>query len=263
MKIIHQIFHNWTSNEITVLKKYGINLEPGYQKIFLDEDEIYQELKPILDKWGVLDMASTEFSGKDFSVSTSFMFYPAWQTGYPQPEDDFKYINTTYDTSNYCSKCGLGLIQKESFRFKKEPKWGKKKTLMLNWVFDEIFVKDDIYEKIFMPLNIDYKPVFLYKKETIIESVVQLIIPEAIEPLNLKNCPFLLCEACGRKKYFPMTRGFFPAFLSDYLPNTFVKSQEYYGSGASASKWMFLPKEIRDLLLINKVNMVYVPVSSE
>ena len=70
------------------------------------------------------------------------------QFGYPQPEDYYEEI--TYETSNACLTCNIGLEQKNEFRFKSEPKAKHSQILGLNWVFDQIFVRQivkEVFEK--------------------------------------------------------------------------------------------------------------------
>jgi hypothetical protein len=201
----------------------------------------------------------SEFSNDDFSNANHLMILPDWQTQYPQPENNFTYLDETYDLKDYCSLCGTGHIQKNPFKLKKGIKWGNKQLFILNWVFDEIFVRRDIYEKIFAPIGIDYFPVLLQRTGDVIEDVKQLKINEVSSRLNLNNSDFEKCENCGCKKYKPITSGYFPSFINGIeLPNI-VKSKEYYGSDKSASKWIIISQAFRQILLSEKTNLTYYP----
>jgi hypothetical protein len=81
---------------------------------------------------------------------TSWYHITTGQFGYPQPENNFGYLNKTYDTTNACLTCNVGLEQKDEFRFRSEPKAKHSQFLGLNWVFDQIFVRQpvkDIFER--------------------------------------------------------------------------------------------------------------------
>lgn len=260
MKIMHQIFRNWSSNEVVALKELGIDVNEGLQSLIVEEDERYWRLKPLLDSWYAPDMVGTRFSDQDFENASFLMALPDWQTGYPQPESGFGYLRLTYDLKQYCPNCGAGAHQNAPFRLKKEPKWGKKKLFMLYWVYDEIFVKKDVYERVFLPLGIESRPVLLHRPEKIIESTVQLVIPESRVSLNLDSYALETCEQCKQKKYLPITKGYFPPFLGDSLPPDLSKSREYYGSGGSASKWILISKALRAVLVRENIGMVYVPM---
>src|SRR5437868_14125543 len=114
------------------------------------------------------------------------------------PDNDFEYMHITYDNSNYCEKCGIGLLQKEPFRIKEKPKWGNKKMFSLNWVFDELFVRKDFYDSLFKTIGIESEKVLLYKKDTIIEDTVQLITPKTEVSLDLEGYSFEVCKKIGR-----------------------------------------------------------------
>ena len=70
------------------------------------------------------------------------------QFGYPQPDGDFGYLKATYDLSHACPTCGIGKIQENPFRFRSEPKAKKSQFMGVNWVFDQVFIREEIKEKI-------------------------------------------------------------------------------------------------------------------
>ena len=81
---------------------------------------------------------------------TSWYHITTGQFGYPQPVNNFGYIDETYDSSRACLTCNIGLRQKAEFRFKTEPKASHSQFIGLNWVFDQIFVRQqvkDIFER--------------------------------------------------------------------------------------------------------------------
>jgi hypothetical protein len=259
MKIVHQISSDWTKDQAKVLEERGIHVKEGYERLTLIEDETYLALREQFKSWGALDMVGTVFDTSEIEGATSVMLHPDSQSYYPQPETEFGYLKYTYDLANYCFTCGIGAKQIRPFRLRSEPKWGRKKAFMLNWVFDEMFVTRDAYDQVFRPLDIGCTPVLLDRDESHIKTTVQLNIPESRTALALDGYPCDVCASCGRKRYRPITRGWFPPFDSP-LSMPLCKSQEYYGSGASSSKWIFAAKSLRETLVKHEVGMTYVPL---
>ena len=62
------------------------------------------------------------------------------QFGYSQPEET--YLEDTYDLTAGCPTCENGKALKNAFRFRSEPKAKHSQFLGLNWVFDEVFVRE-------------------------------------------------------------------------------------------------------------------------
>jgi len=174
---------------------------------------------------------TTKFSRSELDAAAYLSMLPSWHHGYPQPEDEFAYRKATYDLSDYCPVCGIGARQVAPFCFKKPPSWGRRSILQLNWVFDEYFVKPEIWESVFRPYGAECRPVVLDKTGAEIESVVQLEIPNLVE-LQMGDYPFEECSTCGRKKFDPRVAGF--SQLPASTASNIFKSTQYFGSGASA-----------------------------
>ena len=261
MRNYYQIFNNWETHQIEILKSNGLNVPLGFQNIKLYDNELFNKLDPLFKLWGAMVTVGSEFSDDDYSSANHFMILPNWQNQYPQPENNFAYLEETYDLKDYCSLCGIGAIQKSPFRIEKEIKWGGRMSFILNWVFDEIFIRKDIYEKVFSPMGIDFVPVLLHKNGKTIEDTKQLKISIATSRLKLENVDFERCEKCGRHKYKPITSGYFPNLIDDLNAPHILKSQEYYGSGKSASNWIIVSQSFRKILLKEKINFTYYPTS--
>ena len=183
-----------------------------------------------------------------------------WANGYPMPDSDKSYLHTTYDNTVYCTTCGLGLRQKEPFRLKKAPNWsGHKSIFFLNWVFDELFARKDVYESLFKPAGIQCEKVLLYKKDKIIEDTVQLIIPDATSDLHLEDYTYQICKVCNRKRFDLFNRGFFPSFKGDVGKWPIFKSKEWFGTGANARKYIFVSQALRQDFNRLKINANYIP----
>ncbi|HMH23623.1 MAG TPA: hypothetical protein VK563_17675 [Puia sp.] len=260
MKIRHIVSHDWTLQQVKKLASLGIQAEKGQYQIIIEEGEVFEKLRPYLKEWEVDTSVSTQYNKKDIAASSLLAYIGSWVNGYPQPEDVPGYRALTYDLSGYCTECGMGAVQKAPFRIK-APKWGEKKLFELNWVFDEIFVRQDIYDSLFMKAGVDSWPVLSYKKDTVIDNVVQLKLPESKVPLLLDHQPFEVCATCGQKKYSRQIRGYFPKFRSKLPAGLSVfKSKEWFGSDARAFKQVFITKKIYEQLEAIKVRPNVRPV---
>jgi hypothetical protein len=123
----------------------------------------------------------------------------SWYHGYPEPSDDDSYKALTFDLSEYCRICGTGWRQVAPFRMKKPPVWRRRSILQLNWIFDEYFVKPDLWKAVFEPFGIGYWPVVLNKTGAEIESVVQLKVSDLTDT-RLEGVAYNVCPQCGAQE---------------------------------------------------------------
>jgi hypothetical protein len=262
MKTTHIYFGEVTLSRQITLRYYDIIVDRGFNKIEIIENEKYCLLKPFFDKWDFSYHAFSKFDNTELNNAKLLQCYPNWQSLYPESADDDGYKELTYNTNNYCKEFGTGLVQKAPFRIKQEPKWGNKKSFLLHWIFDEIFVHNETYEKIFKPIGIAKWPVLLFKKDIIVESTVQLIIPEIDVNLNLKNYPKEISQTCNVEKYDLINHGFFPNF-SHTVPDKFqiFKSKEYFSGGSEARKMIFVTQNLRKIFINEKIDMTYHPLA--
>ena len=245
MKIFRQITSNWDENQVEILRQHHIKVEMGINRFNIYDLGLYTELKPLFIKWGVLfDFLSTDFSKKEVS-SAEYVIINRWNDyGYPMPDNDGSYLYYTYETKDMCRTCGVGKVQKDDFRVRKtskHPIWG------VGWIYDEFFVRVDLYEKIFKPLGIACRPLRKYKDGSVIESFVQLVLPVIDEPLELSYYESLTCPECGETKYDAMTCGYYP--LQEHPLPFIYKSKEFFGSGFSANRKIFVSAYLRDLMI--------------
>lgn len=259
MKNFYQIFKNWDANQVEILKSLGLNVQPGAHSILIYDQRMFDKLEPLFKQWNAMVTIGSKFSDYDYSNARILNIVPDWQIQYPQPEDDFAYMEVTYDLKNYCSSCGAGAVQKGPFRIQKDVKWGRRKSFVLNWEFDQLFVSNDAYEKIFAPIGVDFVPVLLHKTGKVIENIKQLKIDTAVCALKLDNFKFEKCANCERLKYEPSSYGYFPSFTDETYAPQIIKSQEYVGSGGNAFKWIIVSQSFRKILLAEKMNFRYCP----
>jgi len=238
MNIIHNIAFNAGSREKADFSKAGVELESGFTGFKIDEsDPRYGNVASLVVKYKAVDTITTKFSASELNCAKSLAVVPSWHHGYPEPADDRGFLNTTFDLADYCKSCGVGKRQVSPFRLNKSPSWGKRSILQLNWIFDEYFVKPDVWAAIFEPCGIKCIPVLLDKTGTGLDSIVQLDITSIVD-LQLDGANYEICPSCGRKKYLPFSSGFYPAPSQTDL--MLFKSSQYFGSGANAHRMVLV-----------------------
>ena len=237
MQVIHRMSFNRDKNIEGKLKDLGVALEFGGDILTTFEaaetDPRWVAIQEVVKKAKPADFVHTEFTRDEIEKAHFLMMRPAWISGYPMPDMDFGYRQMTYDLADYCSHCGIGFVQKAPFRMRGEPKWGKRHVLMLNWVFDEFFLRPEAWEHVFREYGVQCTPVLNHKTGRPLETVVQLRIEAlATTPLRMGGVPCETCPVCHRTKFLPHRRGYVPAFAAKQDTDIF-KTQEYFGSGAS------------------------------
>jgi hypothetical protein len=253
VRIIHRVGIVSSPEIRGELAAFGVVVSDSGLAVF-DVDEANVEW-PALQQWirrrRASDVSSTQFSREEIDGAEWLEIVPEWHHGYPQPkQDSFGFVEVTYDTTRYCRECGVGLAQKAPFQMRAEPKWGRRGVLQLNWVFDEFFVKPEVYAAVFEPMGVRSQLV-TNTKGIELKSVVQLVVDEQAGVVT--DClPAETCPRCGVRKYLPVTRGTFPALVSE-PSGAMVKTTEYFGSGRSAHKRVLVAQSIARLLVQHDV----------
>jgi len=252
MKIIHRISLRATAKQRRELEFLGIQvpegvslLDDGDKFISFEVNEGHANwsiLQELFRKWDAIDVVSTQFSKKEIAAARWLNLTPDWHCGYPQPDElAFGYREATYDTSEYCPVCGVGLKQKAPFQMRGEPKWGRRSILQLNWVYDEYFVTPEAWKSVFYSFDVGCQPV-TDPMGNVLRTVVQLDIKETAgvvtDELAIEHC-----STCNRVKYLPVVRGPFPSLTKD--PSAaMARTKEYFGSGASAYNGILLNQSL-------------------
>jgi len=204
------------------------------------------------------------------------------QFGYPQPEEG--YLDISYDMSAACKTCKIGKKQKSEFRFRSQPKAKHSQFLGLNWIFDEIFVREEAKE-ILETNNITgltfSKPV-INKNSIPIEGIYQLHVDTFIsnglitENLNVEICEMPRNEAslkfltaiksnlvvgpfCGNLKYnFPQGDNCIKidGIFLENKPD-FVRLNYWFGSGGSSNQPILVSSKVKDLIKKEKLRGAY------
>ena len=253
MQIIHRISIASSGDIQQELAGLGIVVaERGFVSFEVDEShEAWPRLADWIVRRAALDIISTKFSKKELAGAQWLELMADWHHGYPQPnEDAFGYRSVTYDLTDWCSECGVGMKQKAPFQMKEEPKWGKNAILQLNWVFDEFFVTRDVWTRIFKPQGIGCQPV-TNTKGVELKSVVQLAVQEDVSIVS-KGLSYATCAKCTRTKYLPIARGAFPVLVQEPT-HAIAKTKEYFGSGGRAYKSVLVSQKLAHSVTVSKV----------
>jgi hypothetical protein len=246
MKIIHHFGVKISQEEdVEAFSAIGIQLDRGPANLpgsriasfeIAEDDPRWFEAKRLAENCKITDFARTEFSDAELESADVHCIVASGHKGYPEPSDNMGYLGVTYDQSEHCSRCGIGLRQVQPFRIAFDPIL-KQKVLQLNWIFDEFFVSREVWAQIFEPLGIGFWSVLSSKTGEILDSVVQLQVSERadleFEPEDSYRCP-----ECGLTKFPLSLRGLAPRPRS--IPAAIFRSTEFFGSGANAFNRVFV-----------------------
>ncbi|UTT62904.1 hypothetical protein [Microcella humidisoli] len=247
MKIMRRIAAQSSPQVARELGELGIQVSPdGHFGFWFDESD---SRWPAVVDWlashgrSFEDLISTtRFTNGELKAAEWHEFSTDWHWSYPQPNDDvFGYRKVTYDDSEFCPHCGIGLRQVAPFRMRGEPRWGRRSVLQLNWVFDELFVTPELWDSVFKPLGVPAREVHNSRGEAL-TTVVQLVVDDLVD-LEMGAYPPRRCGVCGIEKFDPVSRGFFPA------PRTkptaaMCRSNQWFGSGARAFRAIMASREV-------------------
>jgi hypothetical protein len=249
MRIVHRISLNADRTIRRRLTDLGVDLIEAHVSDLVSFDvaepsELWDELQPILKEYKPLDISRAEFSSAELAAASHLKMVPSWHWDYPKPDDSFGYLEETYNLNEFCFESGLGKVQMAPFRVKGEPKWGKNQILQLHWVYDVHFALPEVWQQVFKPLGIESMPVLCHRTGAPLKTVVQLV-PQGVatSELELDGYPYETCRITGKRKYLPITRGFFPK-LKEPCSMHYFHSLEYFGSGASAFKAVLISNEL-------------------
>lgn len=228
----------------------------------------WSNIRKIIDAENdVICISETIFSPEELCSAQWLCVRSRWKYDYPQPEDGYDRI--TYSQKGWCSVCGGGLVQQAAFRFKREPKWGKRAFCMTNWVEDELFLSSrvkELFEHERIP-GISFQHVLNKKGKEPFSEVHQMVISDIL-PTGLvweQSCirERYCCPCCGTKKYHPNGRGQY-VFRKETFDNAMPisKTSEIFGWGLAASRLIIVHQSIYQLIKQNKLenSLVFEPI---
>tara|TARA_R110002049_G_C9112633_1_gene557842 strand:+ start:795 stop:1694 length:900 start_codon:yes stop_codon:yes gene_type:complete len=264
MKTIHRVSFTPELWQLEQLRDLGLEVEGSQSSLVrlvaFDIEEshpAWPEVASLIKDWKMGDVIMMKFTRSELNQARSLRMQSSWHHGYPQPDDDFGYLSTSFDLSEYCENCGIGKRQVAPLQLKQEPRWGRRNILQLHWLYDEFFVLPDVWESVFQTSGVGCLPVIQYKTGQVLQSVVQLDLKVSGKSgLRLsKDQPCETCVSCGRTKYQSICRGLFPA-LRETPVDSIVKSQEYFGSCASAWNAILVSARLFQKIRAHKLNGV-------
>jgi hypothetical protein len=246
MELIHHIVLKRSDPNLAEYQRAGVMVGSGPLGISVvdisENDSRWPEVAALVEKFEpAVDMVFTQFTDSELHAADYLSVRASWHNGYPQPEDDFGFLQTTYDLAAYCDTCGTGARQVAPFRIRRPPAWGRRSFFGLNWVFDELFTKPEVWKKHFEPLGIGCREVLQHKTGEVIDSVVQLEITEVVD-LNVTDPRYETCKKCDRKKFHPNVIGFRPK--PERTEVSAFRSSQYFGSGHEARRLVLFAKEV-------------------
>ncbi|QKE76100.1 hypothetical protein HPK19_25185 (plasmid) [Arthrobacter citreus] len=254
-----------TLNEIPFDLEYGI----GVFEIF-EDNEHWEEINKNADQYDLLSLVETIYSPKEFINAEWLSVRSKWRWAYPQPEGNMAYEHITYNDENLCDGCGRGLVQKDSFRLKKTPKWSSKNFLILNWIEDELFISSKAKTELQKSRlkGIDFYEVKKSAKDNVIlDDVHQIYINVQLDPGMLSEndtiASTLHCKECGGTKFITSGRGLkFKKNIFDNIDVDIIKSSETFGDGHMCARIIFVSQEFFQFIKKNKLdrNLEFEPI---
>lgn len=226
------------------------------------KDEVSRFLSP--------QVIGTEYEKVDIKNAEWFIA-SVGEYQYPQPEDDFGYLEATFNLEKYCHSCGVGKVQNAPYRLKTVPKQPKNQFWGLYWAYEAIFVREEaknilVNEEI---NGIRFSNPVIHKTNVPIEGYYQLHIDNTLRGgFDNYNTKLITCKfdneeglntnssskCCGRIKFHhPMIGGYlFDKSIFDRNVDI-VNSGEYFGSGGRANRLQIVSRRFKDLVEINKL----------
>jgi len=182
----------------------------------------------------------TKFTKREMR-SADWLAVGAWHHGYPQPEVGDEYRSLTYDPTDYCDECRVGLRQVAAFRMAREPKWGKRGIMQLYFVYGELFVKPEVWERVFKPAGVLCRPVE-NRSGAELKTEVQLVVEEDVS-VETTGHSTQQCGKCGNARPNQPLRGFFPMMRSRPC-RPIARTNEYFESWGEAHRCVLVRKDL-------------------
>jgi hypothetical protein len=248
MEVVHRVALWVGPDEHRELRALGFDVAQEFVGIDIPESAPrWPEVEAWIQRRRPSDVVRTTFTDAEIAAAPWLGLQAEKHQGFPQPRDgEFRYLDVTYDTSDYCRSCGIGLRQKAPFQMKGDPNMGRRGVLQMHWVYDEFFAKSAVWEAVFQPFGIASRAV-TKPSGAALEKVVQLVVDEIVpvsgERLGPAEGEPLTCPTCGRDKFRPVVRGPLPAPTRPARGHI-AKSDLWFGSGASAYREVLVSQDL-------------------
>lgn len=190
MRIRFRVVKYFNKLEQDSLARLGINVAEGWDSFEIEENnQNFEPIKNMLHQdWDNVAQKKAYFSEKDRSLAPYLNIYANKMLGYAKPDDEsivdeyeypfdlYPYYKGVFEIINTDKQFGiLRGNQIGYYSLEDEPNWRGNEIASANNIEDAFFVKPEIFEKIFRPLNIKSLPVINYKTQTKLENVVQIV----------------------------------------------------------------------------------------
>lgn len=151
-------------------------------------------------------LTDMEFTEEELAEADWMRIRTIWRTGYPEPSNNFAYLDIAYTKDEYCDNCGAGLEQKAPFRLAKTPSWGRRHFFAPYGLEDELFV-DESARRIFESngiTGIEYACVYNKSGQKELSNIYQMKIlhnlPKSLLTDNAAIRSVTQCPVCGSEK---------------------------------------------------------------
>lgn len=205
-----------------------------------------------------------EYSKKELTEAKYLQIWLRRYSGYPQPEAidiNDSYINYTFDITHFCTKCGSGLVQNDSYYLKKSFNIEKLRFGGVYWVYDTFFITTELRDLLIKEkfTGIEFIPVKNIKTKQVIDNIVQLKV-NALFPGKLKfdTKKIINCKFCNTKKYLQKEDSeiFASKEILQDLDKDFYLSQEFHGDGFLCCNSVLISNRVYKFLIDNKIKNI-------
>ena len=229
-----------------------------------DDNLYFNQIVKLFKKISVFPTVTCEYSKKELSEAKYLSIWLKRYSGYPQPEAigvKDSYFNYTFDITNFCTNCGNGLVQKDSFYLKKSFNIEKIRFGGVYWEYDTFFITKELQDLFVKEkfTGIEFVPVKNIKTKQIVDNIVQLKI-NAVFPAKLKYEveKVIDCKQCGLKRdVIKMDSELFtPKEALKDLDKDFYLSQEFHGDGLLCCRSVLISNRVYQFFVDNKIKNI-------
>lgn len=230
MKQFFGLGHEWSEDDIAFFKRHNVVFNNDYW--ILVPDTLCEEVRGYLGpRWNsCMHAIKYVYSKEDICSSDYCVLSGYFSCGMPKFDDD------VHNDPSICPRCHYHNNTFYNYHIGKISKhrlWG-----FSAWVYDALFVSLDLYKTLFEPIGIQSRAV-RRPNNTIIDDVLQLVIPITNEALKLPLQEFNVCQECGEIKYLRRNLYPFHPLHDNPLPYIYL-SKEQYGAGWESCRKVFI-----------------------
>lgn len=205
-----------------------------------------------------------EYSKKELAEAKYLRIYLKRYSGYPQPEAiDVKnsYVNYTFDITNFCTDCGSGLVQNDSFYLKKSFNIEKIRFGGVYWIYDTFFITTELRDWFIKEkfTGIEFIPVKNIRTKQTVDNIVQLKINAIFpEKLEFDTQEVINCKSCNTIKKLKKNDSeiFAPKDILKDLDKDFYLSKEFTGGGLLCCQYVLISNRVYKFFIDNKIKNI-------